>query len=173
MIMAEQVRGSTSGTIVAMPSRMKGCPGRRCAFRADGRGKKVTEYRATPADHPSWLVRLLWMATVIMGASAGFYLAGIRSQNGPRAAKAVLSSWKNLPWTFVGSLTTELGTELVIGIGIILPLLFFLVPRQVRQNTITLLGQLVFAVIVASFVGTIAYFIGIFVYDLGPYFRSR
>ena len=131
----------------------------------------MTEYRATPADHPSWLVRLLWMAAVILGASAGIYLAQIRSSSGLRAAKAVLSSWKSLPWTFWGDVTTGFGTEVLIGGGIILPLLLFLVPRQVRQNILPLFGQLVFAVIAASVVATIAYFLGIFVYDLGPYFR--
>ena len=131
----------------------------------------MTEYRATPADHPSWLVRLLWMATVIMGASAGFYLAGIRSQNGPRAAKAMVGSWKNLPWTFWGNVTTWLGDGTGIVLGIILPLLCFLLPGRVRQNALTFFGQLVFALIVASLVGTTTYFVGIFIYDLGPYFR--
>jgi len=133
----------------------------------------VTEYRTSSADHPSWFVRLLWMAAVILGASAGIYLAQIRASRGPWAAKAVLNSWKSLPWTFWGRVTTGLGTEVLIGMGIILPLLFFLLPRQVRQNTLPLLGQLVFAVIAASVVGAIMYFVGIFVYDLGPYFRSR
>src|SRR3990172_4362364 len=85
------------GTMVAMPSRTTGCPGRRCAFLADGRAKKGMEYRATPADRPSWLVRLLWMAAVILGASAGIYLAQIRASRGTWAAKAVLNSWRNLP----------------------------------------------------------------------------
>lgn len=133
----------------------------------------MTEYRTSSADRPSWFVRLLWMAAVILGASAGIYLAQIRASRGPWAAKAVVNSWKSLPRTFWGHVTTGLGTEVLIGMGIILPLLFFLLPRQVRQNTLPLLGQLVFAVIAASVVGTITYFVGIFVYDLGPYFRSR
>jgi len=37
----------------------------------------------------------------------------------------------------------------------------------VRQNTFTLFGHIVFAVIVASLVGTLMYFVGVFVYDLG------
>jgi len=113
------------------------------------------------------------MAAVILGASAGIYLAQIRASSGLWAAKAVLNSWKNLPWTFWGHVTTGLGTKVLIGIGIILSLLFFLVPRQVRQNTLPLFGQLVFAVIAASLVGTITYFVGVFAYDLGPYFRLR
>ena len=96
------------------------------------------EYRATPADRPSWLVRLLWMAAVILGASAGIYLAQIRSSNGLRATKVVLNSWKNLPWTFWGHVTAGLGTEVLIGGGLILALLYFLVPRQVRQNILPL-----------------------------------
>jgi len=133
----------------------------------------VTEYRATPADHPSWLVRLLWMAAVILGASAGIYLAQIRSSNGLWATKAAVNSWKNLPWTFWGQVTTWLGTEVLIGGGLILVLLYFLVPRQVRQNILPLFGQLVFAAIAASLIATTTYFLGVFVYDLSPYFRLR
>lgn len=108
-----------------------------------------------------------------MGASAGFYLARIRSSNGLWAMKAVLYSWKNLPWSLWGKLTTSLGTEAVIGAGVILGLLFFLLPGQGRQNSIALFGHIVFAVIVAFLLGTVTYFIGVFVYDLGPYFRFR
>ena len=133
----------------------------------------MMEYRATPADRPSWLVRLLWMAAVILGASAGIYLAQIRSSNGLWATKAVVNSWKNLPWTFWGQVTTWLGTEVLIGGGLILALLYFLVPRQVRQYILPLFGQLVFAAIAASLIATTTYFLGVFVYDLGPYFRLR
>jgi hypothetical protein len=34
-------------------------------------------------------------------------------------------------------------------------------------------GHLVFAAIAACAVGAIMYFVGVFVYDLGPYFRFR
>lgn len=134
---------------------------------------KVTEHRSPSADHLGRAVRMVWMAGIVMGASAGFYLARTRSYKGLSATKAVLNSWKNLPWTFWGNLTTWLSTEAVIGVGIILPLLFFLLPGQVRQNTFTLSGHIVFAVIVASLVGTFTYFVGILLYDLGPYFRFR
>ena len=115
------------------------------------------------------LVKITWMAGIAIGASAGIYLARIRSYKGLGATKAVLNSWKNLPWTL---LTPWLGTGVLIGVGIILPLLFFLLPGQVRQNTFTLFGHIVFAVIVASLAGTLIYFVGVFVYDLGLYFRS-
>ncbi len=109
-------------------------------------------------------VKMAWMAGIAIGASAGIYLARIRSYKGLGATKAVLNSWKNLPWILV---TPWLGTGVLIGVGIILPLLFFLLPGQVRQNTFTLFGHIVFAVIVASLVGTLMYFVGVFVYDLG------
>lgn len=134
---------------------------------------RVTEYITPSADLLGWLFRMVWMAGIVTGAAAGFYLARIRSSNGRWAMKAVLNSWKNLPWTFWGKLTASLGTEAVIGGGVILALLFFLLPGQARQNTITLFGHIVFAVIVASLLGTVTYFVGVFVYDLGPYFRFR
>lgn len=86
---------------------------------------------------------------------------------------AVLNSWKGLPWTFWDVLTAGLGTEAVIGIGIILPLLFFLLPGGVRQNTLTLFGHIVLAGILAVLVGTFTYSVAVFAYDLGPYFRFR
>jgi hypothetical protein len=129
------------------------------------------EYRATPADRPSWLVRLLWMATVVLGASAGIYLAQVRSSYGLRATTGTLNSWKNMPWTFWSSLTTGLGVQSLIGGGLILVLLYFLVPRQMRQHILPFVGQLVFAAIAAFLIATTSYFLGVFVYDLGPYFR--
>jgi hypothetical protein len=111
------------------------------------------------------------MAAVILGASAGIYLAQIRSSNGLWATKAAVNSWKNLPWTFWGHVTTGLGPEVLIGGGLILVLLYFLVPRQVRQHILPFFGQLVFAAIAASLIATTTYFLGVFVYDLGPYFR--
>lgn len=132
---------------------------------------RATEYTAPSADHAGRLVKIVWMAAVVMGASAGIYLARIRSSQGLWAAKAILDSWKNIPWTFWGNVTTWLGDGTGIVLGIILPLLCFLLPGRVRQNTLTFLGQLAFAVIAGSLVGTVTYFVGIFVYDLGPYFR--
>ena len=134
---------------------------------------KMTEYKTPPADFLGWLIRMVWLAGLIMGASAGFYLARLRSSHGLWAIKAVLNPWKNLPWNFWGKLTSSLGTETVIGAGVILASLFFLLPGRARQNTVTLFGQLIFAVIVSSLLGTVTYFVGIFVYDLGPYFRFR
>lgn len=134
---------------------------------------RVTEHRAPSADFLGWLFRMVWVAGIIMGASAGFYLARIRSSNGLWAMKAVLNSWKNLPWTLWGTLTTSLGTEAVIGAGVILAVLVLLLPGHARQNAITLFGHLVFAAIVALLLGTVTYFVGVFVYDLGPYFRFR
>lgn len=134
---------------------------------------KMTEHKNPSADFFGWLIRMVWLAGIMMGASAGIYLARLRSSHGLRAMKAVLNPWKNLPWTFWSQVTTSLGTEAVIGAGVILALLFFLLPGQARQNTINLLGHVVFAVIVASLLGTVTYFVGIFVYDLGPYFRFR
>lgn len=134
---------------------------------------KLTGHRAPSADHLGRLVRMIWMAGIVMGASAGVYLARIRASKGLWATKAVLKSWQNAPWTFWGGLPTWLSTEAGIVFGIIVPLLFFLVPGRVRQNTLTFCGHIVFAVIVGSFVGTITYFVGVFVYDLGPYFRPR
>lgn len=134
---------------------------------------KTTEYKNPSADFLGWLIRMVWLAGTIMGASAGFYLARLRSSHGVRAIRAVLNPWKTLPWTFWDKATASLGTEAVIGAGVILALLFFLLPGRARQNTVTLFGQLVFAVIAASLLGTVTYFVGIFVYDLGPYFRFR
>lgn len=134
---------------------------------------KTTEYKTPPADFLGWLIRTVWLAGVFIGASAGFYLARLRSFHGLRAMKAVLNPWKNLPWTFWSRVTTSLGTEAMIGAGVILALLFLLLPGQTRQNTITLFGHLIFVGIIASLLGTVTYFVGIFVYDLGPYFRFR
>lgn len=132
---------------------------------------KVADHGApTRADRLGRIVKSLWVAALIMGAWAGFSLARIRSSNGQRAMKAAFNSWKNLPWTLWGDLTTRLGTEVLIGAGIILSLFFFVLPGHVRQSTFTLLGHIVFALIVASLVGTVTYFIGVFVYDLGLYF---
>jgi hypothetical protein len=133
----------------------------------------VTEESARPADHLGRLIRVVWLAALVLGAAAGLSLARIRSSRGLTAANAVLKSWKNLPWTFAGHVPAWLGTEAMIGAGILLPVLIFLVPRQVRQNSLTLVGHLVFAVIAACAVGAIMYFVGVFVYDLGPYFRFR
>ncbi|MFQ5988552.1 MAG: hypothetical protein ACE5K9_01435 [Candidatus Methylomirabilales bacterium] len=132
--------------------------------------EKLTQHKAPHADHLGRLVRMVWIAGIVMGALAGIYLARIRSSQGLWATKAVLNAWKNLPWTFLNAWPS---TEVLIGAGIIVPLLFFLLPGQVRQNTFTLFGHLVFAVIVASLVGTVTYFVGVFAYDLGPYFRFR
>ncbi len=132
---------------------------------------KVADHGApTRADRLGLTVKILWTAALIMGAWVGFSLARIKSSSGHHAMKAVFNSWKNLPWTLWGDLTTRFGTEVLIGTGIILPLFFFVLPRHVRQSTFTLLGHVIFAVIAASVVGAITYFVGVFVYDLGPYF---
>jgi len=133
----------------------------------------VNDKSARPADHLGRLIRMVWLAALIMGAAAGLSLARIRSSKGLTAANAVLKSWKNLPWTFAGHVPAWLGREAVIGAGILLPLLIVLLPRQARQNTLTLVGHLVVAAIAACAVGALVYFVGVFVYDLGPYFRFR
>jgi hypothetical protein len=134
---------------------------------------KLGGHRAPSTDHVGRLVRMVWMAAVVLGAWAGFSLAYIRSHKGPWAAKASLHAWKNLPRTVWGYVTTRLGPEAVIGLGIILLVVFFLSPRQVRASTFGLLGTVAFAVIVATGIGAVIYFVGVFVYDLGPYFGSR
>jgi hypothetical protein len=135
---------------------------------------RVAEERAAPpVDRLGRIVKIVWIAAVVMGAWGGFSLARVRSSKGLWAANTVLNSWKNLPRAFWGYLTTWFGTEALIGVGIILPLLFFLLSGPLRQKIFTLSAQIVFAVIVALLVGTITHFVGIFVYDLGPYFRFR
>ena len=120
--------------------------------------ERVTAHKARHADHLGRLVKMIWMAGIVTGGLAGIYLARITISQGLWATKAVLNSWKNLPWTFVSAWPS---TKVLIGTGIIVPLLFFLLPRQVRQNTFAFFGHLVFAVIVASLVGTLTYFLGV------------
>jgi hypothetical protein len=41
----------------------------------------------------------------------------------------------------------------------------------VRQHILPFFGQVVFAAIAASLIATTSYFLGVFMYDLGPYFH--
>lgn len=154
----KDVMGSTQGFPFSMEARLLA---------------KVTQHGAPSADHLGRLVRLVWIAGIIVGGWSGFYLARIRVSQGRWAMEAAFTSWKRIPWTFWDALTTGLGMKTVIGIGIILPLLFFLLPGQVRQQTLPFFGHMLLAVILAVLVGTFAYSLVVFAYDLGPYFRFR
>ena len=120
--------------------------------------EKLPQHKALQADYFGRLVKMVWMAGIVMGGLAGIYLARITSSQGLWATKAVLNAWRNLPWTYLNAWPS---TEVLIGAGIIVPLLFFLLPRQVRHNTFALIVHLVFAVIVASLVGTLTYLLGV------------
>ena len=131
---------------------------------------KMTRHSAPSPDYLGRLVRILWMAAAAAGAWAGVYLGRTRFHKGRWAVKSVLHSWENLPRTFWSNWHRA---EITIGIGIILGLFLCFSPRLVRQNMGTVFGQLVFALILAGLVGMFTYYVVVFAYDLGPYFRFR